>query len=96
MKTPEDPHRDMIAKLAGQHVTDLLSTHYAKLEDESIVTAENSGKPPKIQARFTVSFNPRTASPRVVTKFASSFALKDEAEDTADARQMKLNTEGDK
>jgi hypothetical protein len=86
----QETTRGAVCTLAGQHVASLLDTHWQRLEHDAIETSEANGKPPVVKVRFSISFNPRSGSPRVVTKIGATTALKDECEDTADTRQAKL------
>lgn len=85
-----DATQTTICALASAHVSSLLTAHFAELEDAAIRQSEKTGKAPSIKVAFAVSFNPRSNSPRVVTKIRATSALTDEAEDIADSRQLKL------
>jgi hypothetical protein len=91
MKPTLDSTQIAICQLTGALVTDLLTTHFRRLEDNAIETSEASGKAPNVKASFTVSFNPRQSAPAVKVKVRSTQALADEAEDHADPKQLKIS-----
>jgi hypothetical protein len=91
MKPQLDTTQSAICALTGAMVTDLLTTHLRRLEDNAIETSEATGKAPSVKATFSVSFNPRQSAPAVKVKIRSTTALADEAEDHADPKQLKIS-----